>query len=197
MRSGRRKRRGLEQALLPLGSPPRWRDHPITPPLSPALAESALLLGAATGAMGAQLFAIARHDRRTLRIPDSLNLVLLASGLVVCWALNLDLAARLIGTALGFIALWGLGEVYFRARGRDGLGLGDAKLLGAGGAWIGWTGLPFAALFAASLGLAYVALRRVRGRPIGAGDAFAFGPFLAAGLFTVWLVQRFLAGALS
>jgi leader peptidase (prepilin peptidase)/N-methyltransferase len=150
-----------------------------------------LLLGAASGALISQLYVIARVDLKTQRIPDGLNVVLLASGLGISFALGLDMPARLIGVAAGYGLLAGLAFVYLQLRGRDGLGLGDAKLLGAGGAWIGWTGLPFALLIAASGGLIYVAVQRLRGRAIAGDQRLAFGPFLAVGIAAVWLVQRF------
>lgn len=154
------------------------------------IATSALLIGAATGALITQLVLIARIDLRTHRIPDGLNLVLFAAGLGVTWALGLGLIDHAIGAVAGYAALALLAFIYRRVRGWDGLGLGDAKLLGAGGAWIGWMGLPFALLIAASCGLAYVAWLRVRGKALALTDRLAFGPFLAVGIATVWLVQR-------
>jgi leader peptidase (prepilin peptidase)/N-methyltransferase len=150
-----------------------------------------LLLGAASGALITQLVLIARTDIATQRIPDPLNLVLFVSGLGVSTALGLDMPARVIGAVAGYGLLAGLAFAYLQARGRDGLGLGDAKLLGAAGAWLGWMGLPFALLIAASGGLIFVAIQRLRGRPIDAQTRLAFGPFLAIGIALVWLVQRF------
>jgi len=42
---------------------------------------------------------------------------------------------------------------YRRLRGQDGLGRGDAKLLAAGGAWCGWSGLPLIVLISSALAL--------------------------------------------
>lgn len=159
---------------------------PAPPPLPPAL-----LLGAATGVLSAMLVAIAVIDARTQRIPDGLNAALGAMGLVAIWALGLSLSDAAIGAAAGYAALAGMAHLYFHTRGFDGLGLGDAKLFAAGGAWIGWLGLPFALLLAASAALALVAAQRVAGRAVRAHDRLAFGPFLAVGIMIVWLVQRF------
>ena len=143
----------------------------------------------ATCALALLLAAVAAFDIRTQRIPDALNALTLGAGLVATILLSRDLPAALLGVGIGYGAFWAL-NVLFRAwRGRDGIGMGDAKLAAALGAWIGWTGLPFAALIASALGLAFVAGRRVAGREMGAQDALAFGPFLALAGFVVWVVS--------
>ena len=71
-------------------------------------------------------------------------------------------------------------------RGRDGLGGGDAKLLAAGGAWVGISGLP-TVLFAGAgtaliaAGILILAVYRLR-----RDTALPFGPFLALGIWFVW-----------
>ena len=65
----------------------------------------------------------------------------------------------------------------------EGLGLGDAKLFAASGAWLGWQGLPPVLLIAALGGLGQAMLRAApqRHRPL------AFGPWIAVGFFSLWL----------
>ena len=159
---------------------------PLPPPLPPAL-----ILGAATGVLSALLIAVAVIDARTQRIPDLLNATLGIMGFIAVWALGLSLTDAAIGAAAGYAALAGMAHLYFHARGQDGLGLGDAKLFAAGGAWIGWLGLPFALLFAATTALAFVAAQRVFAGSATLSDRIAFGPFLGAGIMLVWIVQRF------
>jgi prepilin signal peptidase PulO-like enzyme (type II secretory pathway) len=55
---------------------------------------------------------------------------------------------------------------YRALRGREGLGGGDAKLLAAGGAWLGWPALPAIMFGAAVLGLAEVLMRRLQHYPL-------------------------------
>lgn len=130
-------------------------------------------------------------DIRTLRIPDALNALIVALGLAATWALQRPLSAALIGVAAGYAFLFAANFAYRTARGRDGIGLGDAKLLAGAGAWLGWSGLPFVVLFGSALGLAFVAALRLGGRSLGRQDALAFGPFLCAGAFVVWLAQAY------
>ncbi len=136
----------------------------------------------------AGLLAIAATiDLRTRRIPDVLNLATAIAGLTATWLLQRDMWVSLIGIAAGYVALFLVSVGYRQLRGRDGLGLGDAKLLAGGGAWIGWMGLPFAVLMAAGAGLVFVAVSNLAGRKLTAIDALPFGPFLAAGIFATWL----------
>jgi leader peptidase (prepilin peptidase) / N-methyltransferase len=89
------------------------------------------------------------------------------------------LVESLIGAALGFAVFALIATMYRRWRGHDGLGLGDAKLLGAAGAWVGWTGLPSIVLIAslAALVVALPMAMRVAGRTTQ--HEVAFGPYLA------------------
>ena len=120
-------------------------------------------------------------DLRSLRLPDALTLPLIPLGLVVSayrvgdWPSDYALAAL-----AGFAAFYVLGEAYFRARGVEGLGIGDAKLLTAAGAWLGPSLLP-AVVLGAALPAIVVVMLRGRARPI------AFGPYLSAAFFAAWL----------
>lgn len=145
----------------------------------------------ATAALFALLALAAVIDVRTMRIPDALNALIVATGIGATWWLGKPLLAALIGVVVGYAALFALNIAYRAARGRDGMGMGDAKLLAGGGAWLGWIGLPFVVLIASALCLAFVAALRLAGRQLRATDALAFGPFLCAAIFVVWLVLAY------
>jgi len=150
---------------------------------------------AASCVLGWTLLTLAAIDWRTGLLPDVLTLPLVAAGLGVAYAV--DPAALLdhaIGAAAGFVAFAALAEIYRRLRGRDGLGLGDAKLLAASGAWLAWSALPTVVLYAAFIGLALVLARRGRGQALQATDKLAFGPALAAATWLVWLYGPLVAG---
>ena len=139
--------------------------------------------------LGWWLLALALIDLRTWRLPDALTLPLIAAGIGAA-ALGLlptvDLLHALAGAAVGYLALAGIGWAYRRLRGRDGLGLGDAKLLAAAGAWLGVESLPWLVLIAAVLGLA---LALVRTQPVRAETAVPFGPPLALAFWGLFLAQ--------
>lgn len=147
-------------------------------------------LWAASGA-GWTLLALAWIDAEWMILPDVLTLPLLAAGLAAVWWFDVEaLSDHALAAGLGWLALWAVAAGYRRLRGRDGLGEGDAKLLGALGAWVGLAGLADVLLGAALTGLAWAGLLRLRGRAMSATTALPFGPFLAlAGwvvLLAVW-----------
>ncbi len=138
------------------------------------------LLWASCG-LGWALLTLGWIDAVSMRLPDVLTLPLLLSGLAEAAWLEPDaLTQRAFGAAVGYTVFWGLALVYRRWRAREGLGLGDAKLLAAGGAWVGVALLGQVILVAAICGLAF-AWRR------GTGARIPFGPFLSLAIWLVWL----------
>jgi len=71
-------------------------------------------------------------------VPDWLTLPLIVAGLV--YAVSDGFGAglwSLMGAILGFLSLYHVSRLYRHLRHQHGLGLGDAKLLAAAGAWHG------------------------------------------------------------
>lgn len=154
-----------------------------------ALAQPTPLAAALTALLGWQLLLIAVIDAEHFRLPDQLTLPLLATGGLA--AVLLDHTApfdAVIGAAVGFAGLWLLAFAYRRLRGREGLGDGDPILLAAGGAWIGWIGLPSILLWASAAGLSFVAARLLVGGAISGSDRLPFGPCLAVGIWLTWML---------
>lgn len=140
-----------------------------------------------TLALAAVCVWVAAVDFREMRIPDGASLPLIGFGLLLSGIVTaVPLADRLIGAGAGFLTLWAIGEAYFRWRGAEALGIGDAKLFAGAGAWLGWSQLPTVLLTAAVMGLVFSALR-----PAKPDQGLAFGPWLAAGFFISWLHLAF------
>lgn len=101
-------------------------------------------------------------------LPHALSAALAVSGLLfggvamAALGLNATPIDRMIGMAGGFAALAFIALVYRVLRGREGLGGGDAPMLGAIGAWVGWATLPLVLLLAALAGIAVALVRGVR-----------------------------------
>lgn len=141
-----------------------------------------------TAVLGWMLLLIAVVDAEHFWLPDELTLPLAAAGLgAALLPGGTGLLNAAIGAATGFAALWLLAFAYRRLRGRDGLGGGDPFLLAAGGAWVGWIGLPTVLLWAAAAGLSLVLARALMKKPLAGDDRLAFGVFLAVGIWMTWL----------
>jgi len=139
-------------------------------------------------ALGWALLALAWIDVAEFWLPDALTLPLLLAGLAATWWLQpWALTDHAIGAAVGYslfrLVSWG----YRRLRGRDGLGEGDAKLLAAAGAWLGWEALPLVLIGAAVAGLLWAVVAMARGQRMTGATALPFGPPLAAATWVVWL----------
>ena len=154
-----------------------------------ALAQTSPVAAALTAALGWQLLLIAVIDGEHFWLPDVLTLPLLATGLLAAAVLErLVVIDAVIGAGVGFTALWLIGRLYRRLRGREGLGGGDPYLLAAGGGWVGWIGLPSVLLWAATAGLSVVAARILLGREVSGHDRAPFGVYLAVGIWLTWLL---------
>lgn len=166
------------------------------------------------------LLALGVCDLLWFRLPDVLTAVLFA--LVMCAALGGrpggglgaeigDLTSALLGAGAGAVAGTGsflLLRLGYRAlRGREGLGLGDVKLMAGLGAYAGVFDLPLLVLLAALIGLTGGLLPLMRplmrpllrspdkrggyqqmGRPLGQ-QALPFGAALCAAAALLWLLR--------
>lgn len=139
------------------------------------------------------LLALAIVDARHFWLPDALTLPLAVIGLTLGdWILPTPFWDRAIGAGLGYGVLFLLARVYHRMRGREGLGLGDAKLLGAIGAWTGWQLLPLVLLLASSAGLLWALSLKLRGRPVESGTRLPFGTLLCGATPAAMMIGRML-----
>jgi leader peptidase (prepilin peptidase)/N-methyltransferase len=135
-------------------------------------------------------------DFRTFLIPDIVSIGLIPAGLVATFFTSGQQAVLMHGLAAlaGFATLAIIAVAYRRLRGREGLGMGDAKLLGAGGAWAGLYALPWILAIGAGTTLFIVAIGHVLGRKASADTAVPLGPGLAAGCYLAYslpaLVQQ-------
>lgn len=138
--------------------------------------------------LGWCLLALAWIDARHFLLPDLLTLPLIPAGLLVAWLVDPEkLLPHGLGAAAGFLAFAALGWAYRRLRGRAGLGLGDAKLLAAAGAWVSWQGLASVLLWAALPALAVTLALGLRRGKLSATTRLPFGSYLALGLWLTWL----------
>ncbi len=120
-------------------------------------------------------------------LPDNITLPLLWLGLLVNTLLpetTVSAADAVLGAITGYLSLWSLYWIFKLLTGKEGMGYGDFKLLGALGAWMGWQSLLLivilSSLVGAVVGIGLLVLRG-RNRPI------PFGPYLAGAAYIALL----------
>jgi leader peptidase (prepilin peptidase)/N-methyltransferase len=164
-----------------------------------AAAASVVVMPNPRGTLGAGLalvmIAIAVIDARHFIIPDALNATALLLGLVHAaldpWQTLLEsLGMALLRGVVLAACFFALRAVYFRIRGREGIGLGDVKLAGVAGVWLDWATIPIAIEIAALAALAvYLLMQLVRRRPLAVLARLPFGLFLAPAIWLGWIIE--------
>lgn len=125
------------------------------------------------------LIALTMIDVDTQLLPDSITLPLLWLGLIAnYYGLFTDFSSSFWGAIVGYLSLWSVYWLFKLLTGKEGMGFGDFKLLGALCAWLGWQMLPqiilLSSLVGAVIGVVMIVIRgRDRNIPI------PFGPYLA------------------
>ena len=124
------------------------------------------------------------HDLQTFTLPDTGTLAVAAAGFThVAFMAPQSLMIHIISASGVAAFFWLLGEIYYRRSGQEGLGIGDAKLFGAGTLLLGPLQIPELILLPSLGGIAFHFMRRLRGQEESRG--IPFGPFIAYAIFTL------------
>jgi leader peptidase (prepilin peptidase)/N-methyltransferase len=126
------------------------------------------------------LVVLAFIDLDTKRLPDVITLPAVPVLFLAAFgAHDVPWLDRAIGAAAGYLVVRIIADGYYYLTGREGMGLGDGKLLAVVGAVLGWRAIPAVIGLASFVGivvtvpLLLAARRRVRHAEV------PFGPFLA------------------
>jgi leader peptidase (prepilin peptidase)/N-methyltransferase len=145
------------------------------------------------------LGALAVIDFRTGYLPDVIVAPLGVVGLIVALAgspIGVTWPTALIGAALNGAVFYALRWVVTKLKGREAMGLGDVKLVAAGGLWLGPAALPY---IMAVGGLGTLAGALIGGlvtrKPVWQGE-MPLGPGLALGIWGVFVVALGLGAGL-
>ncbi len=115
----------------------------------------------------ANLMCIALIDMDTMRIPDVLSLpgiaLGLATALLVPDVTGVNLEESLLGLLIGGGTLLMVTYGYFALTGREGMGLGDYRLMAMVGAFLGWRSLLWLLVASALQGILFAVLAKVTG----------------------------------
>ena len=129
------------------------------------------------------LVTLALIDARTKLLPDALTLPLLWLGIslqLFSETRSIGLESSVWGAIAGYVPLWLVAKLYRLWRGRDGLGMGDLKLLAAIGAWSGAAVLPTVMLLSSVLALFFILMVSLLRRQADLHAEFPFGPWIVA-----------------
>ena len=125
-------------------------------------------------------------DLKHLIIPNSLTFSLMFLGFIKSFDPNLDKTIfpnyinSLIGGIFGYSIIWLIVFVYKKIRKKEGMGLGDAKLLGAIGFWFGWASIPFT-IFLSSVAALIFVIPSIINKSRNMASQIPFGPYIIVG----------------
>ena len=125
-------------------------------------------------------------DLQHFIIPNEITYPLMIIGFLKSFDPNLNLQLfpnfinSLIGGIFGFTIIWLIIFIYKKLRNKDGMGLGDAKLLSAIGFWFGWVSIPFIIFFSSAIALLSVVPDLIKKKK-QLSSQIPFGPYLIIG----------------
>ena len=100
-------------------------------------------------------------DLKHFIIPNELTFPLMGIGFIKSFDPNLNqylfpnYVNSLIGGVIGYFIIWIIIFGYKKLKNKEGMGLGDAKLLSAIGFWFGWISIPFILFFSSFIALLF------------------------------------------
>jgi leader peptidase (prepilin peptidase) / N-methyltransferase len=136
--------------------------------------------------LAAALIGLSEFDRRTFRLPDFITISLTIAGLAATSLLGGAVVWHFLSAAFAFLVILSINIAYRKWRGVDGIGLGDAKLFAASGAWLGGAALPTVLIWACLMALTVLLAFRGCGHQVRSQDQVPFGIFLGFGTWLVW-----------
>ncbi len=134
-------------------------------------------------------------DLRHQILPNPITLPGLAIGLALSLVFPPGWQSALLGALFGGVFPWLIAEAYLRLRGREGMGMGDFKMLAMAGAFLGWPLIYLVLMLACVLGVvigggALLITRRAAATRVPFGTFIAVAA-LAAVLFGPQMVAAY------
>ena len=138
-------------------------------------------------------------DLKHYIIPNELTFPLMAVGFLKSFLPNLNQTIfpnyinSLIGGIIGYGIIWLIILLYKKIRNKDGMGLGDAKLLAVIGFWFGWISIPFV-IFLSSVIALIIVIPDLLKKSKKLSSQIPFGPhIIIATLFFIVFKDKFLS----
>ena len=125
-------------------------------------------------------------DLKHYIIPNELTYPLMFIGFIKSFDPNLNqlifpnFINSLIGGIFGYLIIWIIIFFYKKFKKKEGMGLGDAKLLGGIGFWFGWVSIPFVIFTSSIVALLFV-IPSLLNKTRKMSSQIPFGPFIIIG----------------
>ena len=122
-------------------------------------------------------------DFKHFIIPNELTFPLMIIGFFKSFDPNLNQTIfpnyinSLIGGVFGYLIIWLIIFFYKKVRKKEGMGLGDAKLLAVVGFWFGWFSIPFTIFMSSVVALIFV-LPSLINKSRKMSSQIPFGPYI-------------------
>tara|TARA_B100000927_G_scaffold107143_1_gene86640 strand:- start:5 stop:769 length:765 start_codon:yes stop_codon:yes gene_type:complete len=125
-------------------------------------------------------------DLKHFIIPNEITYPLMVIGFIKSFDPNLnmdlfpDFMNSLIGGLFGYMIIWLIIFIYKKLRDKEGMGLGDAKLLSVIGFWFGWVSIPFVIFFSSTVALLSALPDLIKNKK-NLSSQIPFGPYIIIG----------------
>jgi len=125
-------------------------------------------------------------DLKHFIIPNELTFPLMFIGFVKSFEPNLNQTIfpnyinSLIGGVFGYLIIWLIIFFYKKVRNKEGMGLGDAKLMAVVGFWFGWASIPFTIFISSFVALIFNVPSLLK-KNKNMATQIPFGPYIIIG----------------
>ena len=125
-------------------------------------------------------------DLKHYIIPNILTFPLMIIGFIKSFDPNINTSIfpnyinSLIGGIFGYLIIWLMIYFYKKIKNKEGMGLGDAKLLAVIGFWFGWISIPFVIFISSIVALLFV-MPSLINKSKKMSSQIPFGPFIIIG----------------
>ena len=134
-------------------------------------------------------------DLKYYIIPNVLTFPLMILGFIKSFDPNINsifpnYINSLIGGIFGYIIIWSIIFFYKQVKNKEGMGLGDAKLLAVIGFWFGWFAIPFV-IFSSSIIALISVVPSLLNKTRKFSSQIPFGPYIVIGciLYVIFIDQ--------
>lgn len=128
------------------------------------------------------LIALTGIDLKTQLLPDAITLPLMWAGIVLSfWNVFIPLEVAIIGAIVGYMSLWSVALLFRLLFKKEGMGMGDAKLLAAIFAWVHVQYFPLVLMVACIVGTVVTIIQRAVSGEKMRDNPLPFGPYLSLG----------------